>query len=72
VPHLETVALFKAAERAKLEAHYRIIANVGDQWSDLNGGSAEKNFKVPNPFYFLPCRGANEEARRGRSRGGLS
>jgi acid phosphatase len=51
---LDTVVKYKAPERAKIEAHYKIIANVGDQWSDLNGGSAEKNFKVPNPFYFIP------------------
>jgi hypothetical protein len=31
-----------------------IIANVGDQWSDLAGGHAAMDFKVPNPFYFIP------------------
>ena len=27
--------------------------NVGDQWSDLQGGFAEKWTKIPNPTYFL-------------------
>jgi len=27
---------------------------VGDQLSDLSGGHAERTFKVPNPFYFVP------------------
>ena len=53
-PHIDTVVPFKAGERTKLEEHFKIIANVGDQWSDLNDGHSEKTFKVPNPFYFLP------------------
>jgi predicted secreted acid phosphatase len=44
---------FKTATRAKLEAEGRvIIANLGDQQSDLEGGHAEKTFKLPNPFYL--------------------
>ncbi|MCA1981298.1 HAD family acid phosphatase [Nocardioides nematodiphilus] len=31
-----------------------IAMNVGDQWSDLEGGYAAKSQKVPNPSYFLP------------------
>ena len=31
---------------------YVIIANVGDQDSDLAGGYAERSFKLPNPFYL--------------------
>ncbi len=52
---LDTVVDYKAPERRKIEVErgYRIIANVGDQWSDLNGGFAEQSFKVPNPFYFI-------------------
>jgi acid phosphatase len=50
-----SAADFKAAERAKIERRgFRIIANVGDQLSDLRGGHAERRFKVPNPFYFIP------------------
>ena len=33
---------------------YRIIANVGDQYSDLAGGHEDIGFKLANPFYFLP------------------
>jgi predicted secreted acid phosphatase len=33
---------------------YTIIASIGDQYSDLKGGFAQKGFKLPNPFYFLP------------------
>jgi predicted secreted acid phosphatase len=47
---------YKAAERAKIVADgYRIILNMGDQWSDLNGDpKAEVSVKLPNPFYYLP------------------
>ncbi len=45
----------KAAQRAEIEeAGYTIVATIGDQWSDLEGGHAEKAFKVPNPFYEIP------------------
>ena len=33
---------------------FTIIANVGDQPSDLAGGYAERTFLVPNPFYRIP------------------
>lgn len=43
---------FKAGIRQQLTADgYVIIANIGDQQSDLAGGFAEKTFKLPNPFY---------------------
>ncbi len=43
---------FKTAERRRLTAGGRtIIANIGDQESDLAGGFAERGFKLPNPFY---------------------
>jgi hypothetical protein len=46
---------FKAPERAKILAQgFTIIANVGDQPSDLAGGYAERTFLVPNPFYRIP------------------
>jgi acid phosphatase len=48
-------AEFKAPERKKLvDAGYTIIVNVGDQRSDLDGGHAERTYKLPNPFYFIP------------------
>jgi len=51
-----TVEQFKTAMRQKIEEtiHYTIIATVGDQYSDLRGGHAERVFKIPNPFYFIP------------------
>lgn len=50
-----TVQAFKTEERGKVAAAgYTIIATVGDQQSDLDGGFAECKFKVPNPFYFIP------------------
>jgi len=49
------VAGFKAPARAQVEgAGYDIIANIGDQESDLAGGYAERSFKLPNPFYYIP------------------
>lgn len=49
-----SVEEFKTATRKKITDNgYSIILNVGDQWSDLNGGFAEKCVKLPNPFYFV-------------------
>ncbi|MGA9089809.1 MAG: HAD family acid phosphatase, partial [Bradyrhizobium sp.] len=51
---LPTVQEFKTAERTKVEAEgYTIIADVGDQISDLDGEHSGCHFKVPNPFYFI-------------------
>ncbi|MBI5423643.1 MAG: HAD family acid phosphatase [Opitutae bacterium] len=49
-----TTEAFKTATRRKLveEEGYTIIANIGDQASDLAGGYAERTFKLPNPFYL--------------------
>lgn len=48
-------AQYKSAERARIAAGgYTIIANVGDQQSDLDGGHAERGFLLPNPFYYIP------------------
>jgi acid phosphatase len=48
-------AKYKSAQRAEIEAQgYTIIANVGDQPSDLAGGHAQKAFLLPNPFYRVP------------------
>ncbi len=50
-----TAVEYKSAERAKIAAQgYRIILNVGDQWSDLQGKpEAEYSVKYPNPWYFI-------------------
>jgi len=51
---LITVQEYKTAERTKVEAEgYTIIANVGDQMSDVEGEHSGCRFKVPNPFYFI-------------------
>lgn len=52
---MPTVA-YKSQEREKIvHAGYRIVLNMGDQWSDLNGDArGETSVKLPNPFYYLP------------------
>ena len=46
---------YKSLTRQHIESlGYHIVANFGDQFSDLNGGFADKTFKIPNPMYFLP------------------
>jgi len=46
---------YKMYTRAHIESlGYRIVANFGDQYSDLSGGHADKTFKIPNPMYFIP------------------
>jgi SRSO17 transposase len=37
----------------QLREGYTIIANVGDQFSDIEGEHSGCRFKVPNPFYFI-------------------
>ena len=50
-----TTIHYKSATRAHIESlGYDIVANFGDQFSDLKGGSADRAFKMPNPNYFLP------------------
>ncbi len=46
---------YKSGARARIEAEgYTIIANVGDQPTDLAGGHAERTFLIPNPYYSVP------------------
>ena len=46
---------YKSAVRKQLvDQGYTIVVNMGDQQSDLSGGYAEKGFKLPNPFYYIP------------------
>ncbi len=50
-----TTIHYKSAVRAHIESlGYDIVANFGDQYSDLEGGYADKTFKLPNPNYYLP------------------
>ncbi|GLY29148.1 HAD family acid phosphatase [Kineosporia sp. NBRC 101731] len=51
---LSTV-VFKSGVRADLAAQgWDLVANVGDQQSDLDGGHARRTFLVPNRMYLLP------------------
>ncbi|GAA1161064.1 HAD family acid phosphatase [Kribbella jejuensis] len=50
-----TTIHYKSATRAHIESlGYEIVANFGDQFSDLKGGFADRTFKLPNPNYYLP------------------
>ncbi|WP_420362964.1 HAD family acid phosphatase [Curtobacterium aetherium] len=51
-----TTVEYKALTRKHIEQDlgYDIALNVGDQWSDLQGGSADRTLKLPNPTYYLP------------------
>jgi predicted secreted acid phosphatase len=59
-----TTVEYKALTRKHIEdLGYTITLNVGDQWSDLQGGYAERALKLPNPTYYLPSAnlpGVNE------------
>jgi acid phosphatase len=50
-----SVAEFKSSARRSItDEGYRIVLNVGDQFSDLSGApAAELSVKLPNPFYFI-------------------
>jgi predicted secreted acid phosphatase len=49
-----TATVYKTAMRKQLQQQgYDIVLNVGDQKSDL-GQYADKNFKLPDPYYFIP------------------
>jgi acid phosphatase len=50
-----SAAQFKAPARQAIAAQgYAVVLSMGDQQSDLDGGFAERTFKLPNPVYFLP------------------
>ncbi|WP_354179947.1 HAD family acid phosphatase [Bradyrhizobium sp. LA6.1] len=49
-----SIVPFKSGARARIATEgYTIIATIGDQQSDIDGGFAECGFKLPNPFYFI-------------------
>ncbi len=53
--HFASASDFKTPIRAEIERlGYTIIANMGDQPSDLIGGHAEKKYLLPDPFYRVP------------------
>jgi predicted secreted acid phosphatase len=57
----QTVEAFKTDLRVKLfgDGNYTLIANIGDQLSDIQhrseveAGKSEYGFKLPNPFYVI-------------------
>ncbi|MEO8401943.1 MAG: HAD family acid phosphatase [Gammaproteobacteria bacterium] len=51
----KSAAAYKINARNLIEKQgYVIVLNIGDQQSDLTGGHADKTFKLPNPYYFIP------------------
>ncbi len=52
---LTSIIPLKTQARAEIRKQgYTIIADIGDQYSDLKGANAEKSFKLPNPYYYIP------------------
>jgi hypothetical protein len=50
-----TTTQYKSLTRQHIESlGFDIVAHLGDQFSDLKGGFADRTFKIPNPMYFLP------------------
>lgn len=47
--------MYKSAKRAELvKAGYRIVGNIGDQWSDVLGEFVGwRTFKLPDPMYYI-------------------
>ena len=52
-PKLSRSEYKTAARRALVGEGYAIVANVGDQESDLRGGYAGRTFKLPDPLYLM-------------------
>jgi acid phosphatase len=53
--HYVSAADFKAPQREQIQQQgYTIIANIGDQPSDLDRGFSERIYLLPNPFYRIP------------------
>jgi predicted secreted acid phosphatase len=50
-----TTIEYKSGTRAHISSlGYTIVADFGDQYSDLLGGDAGHQVKIPNPMYYLP------------------
>ncbi|XP_022842627.1 acid phosphatase 1-like [Olea europaea var. sylvestris] len=47
--------VYKSKRRTELvNSGYRILGNMGDQWSDILGdNSGDRTFKVPDPMYYI-------------------
>jgi hypothetical protein len=50
-----TTIEYKSGTRAHIESQgYDVVADFGDQYSDLTGAAHGTQFKLPNPMYYLP------------------
>jgi predicted secreted acid phosphatase len=50
-----TTIEYKSGTRAHIASEgYSILADFGDQYSDLLGGNAGHQVKIPNPMYYIP------------------
>ena len=50
-----TTTEYKSGTRRYISSQgYTIVADLGDQYSDLEGGDAGYQVKIPNPMYYLP------------------
>ncbi|KAL2555092.1 HAD superfamily [Forsythia ovata] len=50
-----TALVYKSKKRTELvNSGYRVLGNMGDQWSDILGDNAgDRTFKVPDPMYYI-------------------
>ncbi|XP_058192573.1 acid phosphatase 1-like [Rhododendron vialii] len=53
--HGTSSLMYKSKKRTELvEAGYRIMGNMGDQWSDISSSNpGNRTFKLPNPMYYV-------------------
>jgi acid phosphatase len=53
---LQSTTAYKSSMRAQIVREgYKLVLNVGDQWSDLKGTpEAEFSIKYPDPYYLIP------------------
>jgi hypothetical protein len=50
-----TTIQYKSLTRQHIASEgFDILADMGDQFSDLKGGFADRTVKMPNPMYFIP------------------
>jgi predicted secreted acid phosphatase len=50
-----TTTEYKSGTRKYISSlGYTIVADFGDQYSDLLGGDAGQQVKLPNPMYYIP------------------
>ncbi|XP_034695463.1 acid phosphatase 1-like [Vitis riparia] len=50
-----TALVYKSNQRKKVEeSGYKIVGNMGDQWSDILGTNrGNRTFKLPDPMYYI-------------------